>query len=365
MLESKFKRHNIFRPLIFLLLFFLPAICIQANTGSTEADGEKPIVLKDIIFSHVTDAYDWHLFSTSDHHYSIPLPIIVKSADRGWFIFSSSKVSHGDTYQGFRLATDDPYKGKLVEISTANATEYHRPLDLSFTKTAAEIALTSIALVLLLLSMAKSYKKDSLKSRRGFVGTIEMLIIYIYDDVIKPCVGPDYKKFAPYLLTAFFFIFFNNLLGLVPFFPGGANVTGNISVTFVLAFCTFSITNLMGTKEYYKEIFWPDVPLWLKVPIPVMPFIEVLGAFTKAFALMIRLFANMLAGHMILLVLTSLIFVFYAIGGPLVASGVSLVSILFSIFMLVIDVLVSFIQAYVFTMLSSIFIGMARVHHSH
>jgi F-type H+-transporting ATPase subunit a len=192
-----------------------------------------------------------------------------------------------------------------------------------------------------------------------------MLFLFIYDDVIKPIVGKDYRKFAPYLLTVFFFIFINNLLGLIPIFPGGANVTGNIAITLVLAVITFLITNIYGTKEYWKEIFWPDVPTWLKIPVPLMPLIEIIGIITKPFALMVRLFANMLAGHMIVLVLISLIFIFTMMMGAIAGGVVALVSVLFSVFMLLIDVLVCFIQAYVFTMLSAIFISMARIEPHH
>jgi F-type H+-transporting ATPase subunit a len=163
----------------------------------------------------------------------------------------------------------------------------------------------------------------------------------------------------------FFFIFFNNLLGLIPIFPGGANVTGNIAVTLVLAVLTFVITNVFGTREYWKEVFWPEVPTWLKIPLPLMPLIEIIGILTKPFALMMRLFANMLAGHMIVLVLLTLIFIFSAMMGVIVGSSVAVISVLFSVFMILIDVLVCFIQAYVFTMLSSIFIGMARVEGHH
>lgn len=158
------------------------------------------------------------------------------------------------------------------------------------------------------------------------------------------------------------FIFFMNLLGLIVVFPGGANVTGNIAVTMVLAIMTFVMTNLFGTKHYWKEIFWPDVPIWLKFPIPIMQLIEVFGIFTKPAALTVRLFANMMGGHMIVLVLTLLIFIFGAMGYA-VASGTAVVSVLFSVFMLLIDVLVSFIQAYVFTMLSTIFISLAQESH--
>ena len=156
------------------------------------------------------------------------------------------------------------------------------------------------------------------------------------------------------------FIFAANLLGLIVIFPGGANLTGNIGVTLVLALITFFATNFFAKRHYWKEIFWPDVPIWLKCPLPIMQIIEVFGIFTKPAALTIRLFANMMGGHMIVIVLTLLIFIFAGIGGAAIGSGTVVVSVLFSVFMLLIDVLVSFIQAYVFTMLSTVFIGLAQ-----
>jgi F-type H+-transporting ATPase subunit a len=194
---------------------------------------------------------------------------------------------------------------------------------------------------------------------------LEFVINYVEDDVIKPALGKNYLKFSPYLLTAFFFILINNLMGLVPIFPFGANLTGNISVTLVLALFTYLITNIFGTKEYYKEIFWPEVPVFLKAPLPLMPLIEIIGTLTKPIALMIRLFANIFAGHMIILVLMSLIFIFAGLMGVAVGAGVSVVSVAFSVFMYFLELLVAFIQAYVFTMLSAIFIGMSQVEHHH
>lgn len=349
----------------FLLLFVSLFANVEASNVIPEEKDKGTFNLKEMIFSHVTNAYDWHLITIGGHHYSIPLPVILKSSQSGeWFVFSSSRLAHGHVYNGFKISSEEKNNGKIVELDDKGVEI--RPIDLSLTKNAASIILSCILLLSIFLSLASGYKKDPLKSKKGFAGSMEMLVLSIHDDVIKPCVGSEYKRFAPYLLTAFFFIFINNLLGLIPIFPGGANVTGNISVTCVLALFTFVITNFYGNKEYWKEIFWPEVPLWLKIPLPIMPFVELLGVLTKPFALMVRLFANMLAGHMILLVLTGLIFIFAVMAGPLVASGVSIVSIIFSIFMLLLDVLVSFIQAYVFTMLSSIFIGMGRIqHHSH
>ena len=346
-----------------MLLLLLVSWGLQASGQGTHEEKAEGFNLKEMIFSHVTDAYDWHLLTVKGHHYSIPLPVIVKSESRGWFMFSSSHLAHGESYNGFTISHSEKYNNKVVEINEAG--EELRPLDLSFTKNAASLMLSMLLMLAIFLSLARSYKKEPIKARTGFAGMIEVVIAFVQDDLIKPCIGPEYKRFSPYLLTAFFFILINNLLGLVPFFPGGANVTGNISITLVLALFTFAITNLCGNREYWKEIFWPDVPLWLKIPLPIMPFVELLGVFTKPFALMVRLFANILAGHMIILVLMGLIFIFTYMIGPAVGAGVSVISIAFSIFMLVLDVLVSFIQAYVFTMLSAIFIGMGRMEHGH
>ncbi len=189
---------------------------------------------------------------------------------------------------------------------------------------------------------------------------MEMFITALVNDIIKPSIGDNYRKFTPFLLTLFFFILLNNIMGLIPIFPGGANVTGNISITFVLAFCSFVAINVFGSREYWKEIIWPDVPIWMKAPpFPILPIIEFFGIFIKPFALMIRLFANIFAGHTIILVLSSLIFITATLGFAINA-GMTIVSILFSVFMLFLELLVAFIQAYIFTMLSSMFIGFAQ-----
>lgn len=179
--------------------------------------------------------------------------------------------------------------------------------------------------------------------------------------MIKPILGPDARRFAPYLLTLFFFILCINILGMIVIFPGGANLSGNISITLVLAVCTFLAVNFSGTKHYWKDLFWPEVPMWMKCPVPLMPVIEIFGVFTKPVALMIRLFANMLGGHLIVLVLISLIFIFGTMGAA-VLGGTTVLSVAFSLFMNLLHFLICFIQAYVFTMLSTIFISLARVH---
>jgi len=210
------------------------------------------------------------------------------------------------------------------------------------------------------MAVARSLSRNPLKPGKGFIGMMEMFILSVNDEVIKPSIGKDYERYAPYLLTVFFFIFTNNLMGLIPVFPGGANVTGNIAVTMVLALITYLTVNLTGTKEYYKDILWPDVPTWLKAPIPLMPVIEIVGTLTKPFALMIRLFANIMAGHSIVLGLTMLIFVTVSMGSA-VNSTMTFVSVIFTVFIDFVELLIAYIQAYVFTLLSAVFIGQARV----
>jgi F-type H+-transporting ATPase subunit a len=235
-------------------------------------------------------------------------------------------------------------------------------VDISLTKNALALLISCVVLLLVIMPLANWYRRGNTKPAKGFRGAVELLLINIYDEVIKPCVGEDYKRFAPYLLTAFFFIFVNNLLGLVPIFPGGANVTGNIAVTMVLAICTFLAVNFSGTKEYWREVLWSDVPMWLKVPVPLMPVIEIFGVFTKPFALMVRLFANIMAGHSVILGLICLIFI-TAVMGAAANAGMSAMAIVFVCFMNLVELLVAYVQAYVFTLLSAVFIGMARVKH--
>jgi F-type H+-transporting ATPase subunit a len=210
--------------------------------------------------------------------------------------------------------------------------------------------------------VARWYRKNDAADAApgGFTGLMEMLIMMVNDELIKPSVGEkEYRKYAPYLLTAFFFIFLANLLGLVPFFPGGANVTGNIAVTMVLALFTFFAINLFGNKHYWKEILWPDVPLFLKFPIPIMQTIELFGVISKPFSLMVRLFANIMAGHMMVLGLVSVIFVTVKLG-PVINGSMTVIAMLFGLVINCLELLVAFIQAYVFTMLSAVFIGMAH-----
>ena len=346
---------------LFLLVFALGFVPMHAN-GNEAAEGKGTVDVQEFVFGHIRDSYEWHLFSFQGKHVSIPLPVIVHSATTGWHAFSSSHLTHGGEYEGFYIATEGSYAAKVVE-KDAQGNEV-RPLDISITKTALSLMINSALLLIIMLGVARWYKnrKPSSEAPKGFVGFMEMFVMMIHDDVIVSCVGKDYKRFAPYLLTAFFFIFINNLMGLVPIFPGGGNVTGNIAITLFLALMTFLAVNIFGTKAYWKDIFWPEVPTWLKVPVPFMPVIELFGVFTKPFALTVRLFANIMAGHAIILSLVSIIFITASLGAVL-STSMTIISVLFSIFMSLLEILVAFIQAYVFTMLSAVFIGLARIHH--
>ena len=352
-------------------------------------EAEEKLDPKETIFEHLGDGYGWEV--PFNHHVRFSLPVIVKVKDGGFHVFSLAKISHGQTYDDngvlFRLAkykTDadgnilrdkdgkklfSDHKNKVVQIVGARkvdgkwvgGTEVKPSIDISITKNVAAMFISIIVVAGLLLWLAGYHRRHPNFDRapRKGLGFMELLVTFIYDSVVKATLGDKARKFAPYLMTVFFFIFFMNLLGLVVVFPGGANLTGNIAVTMVLAILTFLVTNIFGTKHYWKEIFWPDVPLWLKFPLPIMPAIEIFGMFTKPAALTVRLFANMMGGHMIVLVLTLLIFIFAAVN-PIAGGATTVISVLFSVFMLLIDVLVSFIQAYVFTMLSTIFISLAQ-----
>ncbi|MCL1942153.1 MAG: F0F1 ATP synthase subunit A [Candidatus Azobacteroides sp.] len=335
--------------------------CVFAENRPAEKEGELNI--REFIMEHLSDSYEWHVTNFGEHVVSVPLPVIVKGKDSGWQIFLSSAFYHGETsYRGFYIAKDGEYKGKIVE-KDAGGKEV-RPFDISITKTVFALILSSVLLICIILFVARWYKnsnqENAYKTPKGFVAFMELFIMNINDDVIKPCIGKDYKKYAPYLLTVFFFVFLNNIMGLIPVFPFGANVTGNIAVTSVLALCTFLAVNLFGSKEYWREIFWPDVPVWLKAPVPIMPVLEFVGIFTKPFALMIRLFANILAGHSITLGLTCLIFVTVKLGA-VANTSMTITSVILSVFILLVEVLVIYIQAYVFTLLSAVFIGLSRV----
>ena len=343
-----------------LLVFF----CVVPAGASSGGEGED-VVVKDIVLEHINDSYEWHIGKFWGKYVAIPLPVILYTKEKGLVCFSSSHLHGGHQYNGFAIAQEGDYAGKVVEILPCGSQT--RPLDFSITKTVAGLLVNSAIVVLMILGAARYYRRNGKvdsQAPKGWAGLVEMLVESLVDGVIKPCVGPRYRKFAPYLLTAFTFIFVNNIMGIIPIFPAGTNITGNIAATLVLAVATFLVTNLYGTKHYWKEVLWPDVPLWLKAPLPIMPAIEIIGLFTKPFALMIRLFANIMAGHSVILILTCIVFVTVKMGAAVNAS-MSAVSIFLGIFMNCLELLVAFLQAYVFTMLSSVFIGMAQEGGEH
>jgi F-type H+-transporting ATPase subunit a len=346
----------------------------QATTAEIKHEeashGEEGFDPGKFVIEHVSDSYEWHIATFGETHISIPLPVILYSKKpelhngKAFHVFMSAKFHHGhEEYNGFRISESEKYEGKIVEI-TESGEEIGKPIDISITKTVAGIFISVFFLLWIFLSIAKSAKRSKGKAPSGLQNLFEPIILFVRDEVAKPAIGAKkFERFMPFLLTVFFFILFNNIFGLIPIVPFGSNVTGNIAVTMVLALFTFFITTISGNKHYWKEIYNPDVPWWLKFPLPLMPIVELSGVITKPFVLMVRLFANMMAGHMIVTVFVSMIFIFASLFSPVVGYAASPVSILFSVFILLLDVLVSFIQAYVFTLLSAIYFGMATSEH--
>lgn len=338
-----------------------------------EHDVEEEQNIGRIIIDHLIDAHEWHLWTFKGNHISIPLPILL--IHKGEFhAFWSNKLAHGHHHNGFYIVTEGENKGKIVkaisddvqsdgeEITESNV---ELPIDLSITKNVLSILMSSLLLIIMFTSVARSYRRRAGQAPKGLQSLMEPIIIFIRDDIAKSSIGEKkYERYMPFLLTIFFFIFLNNLMGIIPFFPGGANVTGNIAVTGVMAVFTFLITTFSGNRAYWKHIInAPGVPWWLKFPIPLMPIVEIVGVFTKPFVLMVRLFANITAGHTIILGFISLIFIFGNINSFLgLGIGIGF-SIPFAIFMSLLELLVAFIQAYVFTLLSALYFGMAIEEH--
>lgn len=336
--------------LILSLFLSIPFIGLFASEEKHEESSEEKFNASEFILGHIADSHEFHIATLKNgHHITIPLPIILYSKESGIHFFMSSKFAHGHEHNGFALDEEGDHKGKIVEHLENG--EVNLPLDFSITKNVFSMMLSAIVILWLFISLGNSYRKSGVSEPKGIQGFIEPLILFVRDDIAIVTIGKDkYEKYMPYLLTAFFFIWINNLIGIIPFFPFGSNVTGNIAVTLVLAVFTFIITQINAKKTYWKHIIaMPGVPFWL---YPVMIPVEIIGVFSKPFALMVRLFANISAGHIIILTLISLIFIFKTI---LIAPA----SIVFVLFMDVIELLVAVLQAYVFTLLSALFIGLA------
>jgi F-type H+-transporting ATPase subunit a len=318
---------------------------------------EEKFNTQELIMEHIADAHDWHLWG----HTSVHLPIIIYTS-KGFEFFSSGKFEHGHaTHQGthynYRIVKNPGEQKENIKVvdASGNIDESISVIDLSITKNIASLLLSVILLLIIFISIANGYKKRGIGAPKGLGAWLEPIVIFVRDDIARPNLGENYARFMPYLLTVFFFIWMNNVLGLVPFFPGGANVTGNIAVTLVLAVITFILTNINGTKTYWGHIFSPHVPKWLW---PLMIPVEIIGLFTKPFALMIRLFANITAGHILILSLVCLIFIFKSL-------AVAGISVPFIVFISVIEMVVAFIQAFIFTILSALYIGMALEKPQH
>lgn len=369
---------------VFPLLAFMFAACSSPEKETIDSGS--------IIIGHVTDSHTWHIcdYKSKDgteHAVAINLPIIL--IDEGHLeVFSSKHFHHGHAvYQGknhtyaliggglekeeivcVEKADFDkpPYIAEPVEVGEElylklkdDEGNVLKPIDISITKTAAAIIIAVTLLIVIILASAKKYKVRDGKAPKGMQSLIELLVLHVRDGIVEPILGHNTRRFLPYLLTLFFFIFFCNILGLIPIFPAGANITGNIAVTAILALITFIITNFNGNKHYWKDIFnTPGVPAWLKI-FPLMPVVELVGVFTKPIVLMIRLFANMTAGHIVILGFVVIIFILSNTLGMAVGGAVSVVSVVFAVFISLLECLVAYIQAFVFTMLSALYISMA------
>lgn len=328
---------------ILLLLGFAMAF------GQSEQEKDKEEAPTAFIMHHIKDAHEWHFATLGNTHITIPLPIILYSVDKGLEVFLSSDFVDHETHEriwhnGYTVDANE----KVVAQDTSR-TFY----DFSITKNVAMLFITLILVGFISLKAASNYKKRPNAAPKGIASVLEPIVLFVRDDIAKPNIGPKYEKFMPYLLTLFFFILASNILGLI---PGAANLTGNIAVTFVLAIITFIITNVNGNKEYWKHVFaTPGVPFYI---LPVMILVEFIGLFTKPFSLMIRLFVAITAGHIVILSLIGLTFIFnsYAVG---------IASSLLVVFINLIEILVAVIQAYVFTLFSSMYIGAAVQEHHH
>ncbi|WP_373283694.1 F0F1 ATP synthase subunit A [Psychroflexus salis] len=348
--------------------FFIAFMFLVTATSfsfSSESDSSKDFNPTDMIMHHIGDSHGWHFFDYNEISVTLPLPVILYT-DAGLVAFMSSEFHHDAEAKeiveknGMRFVNSHEtiYKLNEGETEVIFDEEHHvlngiAPLDLSITKNVAAIFISVILMFLIFGKLAKHYKKSN-QAPSGFNNMMETLVLFVRDEIARPQIGEKkFMRFMPFLLTVFFFIWITNLLGLL---PGAANVTGNISVTIALGLFTLALILINGTSDYWRHVFWmPGIPGWVK---PILAIVEVLGVFIKPIALMIRLFANITAGHIIILSLIGLIFI-------LENAGVAGISVPFALFISVLELLVAFLQAFIFTMLSALFIGMAVEEHEH
>jgi len=351
---------NYFRNYFILLVALFASVSSFALNSEKTDKNQKEFNATEMIMHHISDAHEWHFFG----HTTLPLPVILKT-ENGIISFMSSEFNHDDsgshivTKQGMdfvkvheKIYQLESGQKKATLDKDGHVTNGHKPLDFSITKNVFAMFLTIILMLLFFLPLARSYKKNK-RAPKGFKNVLETFVMFIRDDIAKPNIGPKYMKFMPFLLTVFFFIWITNLLGLL---PGAANVTGNISITVALGCVTLFLILINANKDYWIHVLWmPGVPVFVK---PILAIVELLGVFIKPIALMIRLFANITAGHIIILSLLGLIFILKNI-------GIAGVSVPFALFISILELLVAFLQAFIFTMLSSLFIGMAVAEHEH
>lgn len=327
----------------------------EAKPGSEKKEGSFDAA--EVIFGHILDNHEYHFTEYHDakgnlHHVSIPLPIILYSKERGLTAFMSSKFEHGHaTYNGYKIEEE-----KIVSLKDdGTVNESIKVYDLSLTRNVVQMMLALALLTWLMVSIANTYKSGQgvTSAPKGKQNLLEPVITFVRDEVAKPNLGHKYEKYLPYLLTTFFFILINNIFGLI---PGTANVSGNIAFTVVLGLISFVVILASTTKHFWAHIFNPPgVPGFVK---PILILVEFLGVFIKPFALIIRLFANMVAGHIIIICLISLIFIFGEMN-TYAGWGTSPVAVAFTVFIYFIEVLVAFLQAFIFTNLTAVFIGSA------
>lgn len=372
-MDKKSIINKLLTAFLFLVFFTGPVQHALGNSASGQKQPEKTtdkVHLEGVevghhIIDHITDSYGWYIFSVGKHRVTVPLPVILY--DKGhWITFWSSEFQkNGGVYKGYFIDDKGMNTDKIVRKDASG--KIVRPtLDLSITKMVASVMINALLVVLIFLSVGRAYRKRKGKAPKGLQSVVEPVILMVRDEIARSAIGEKhYEKFTPFLLSLFFFIFFSNIIGIFPFFPWGFCVTGSIAVTGVMAAFTFAITTYQGNKHYWKEIFnTPGVPWWLKFPFPLMPIVEILGIFTKPIVLMIRLFANMIAGHIAILGFIGLIFIFGTMSMAL-GYGVSVVSVGFSLFLDLLEILIAFIQAYVFVILSALYFGLALEEPEH
>lgn len=361
---------------VFFLAFSISTFAQEApsETGdNVKKEEKKGFDANEVIFGHILDAHEFHFFSYEgsdgeEHEASIPLPVILYSKQKGLDVFMFSQFHHGEAaYNGYKVVTAEMleeenlpagkyHEGQIVAVDASGQIDESVKLyDFSITRYVVQMIISLLLLTWIMVSIANRYKKGHgvVTAPKGKQSLMEPVILFIVDEVARPCLGEKkYRKYLPFLLTVFFFILINNLLGLI---PGSANVTGNIAFTLVLALIAFVAILFSTNKHYWGHIFNPPVPGFVK---PILMLVEFLGVFIKPMALMIRLFANMVAGHILIICLISLIFIFAGLSAA-AGWGASPLAVAFTIFIYFIEVLVAFLQAYIFVFLSAVFIGQA------